>query len=109
MIEVRNLEGAFGEGAATLMNWYPKAHHGFQSKSKAENADDHEAGLLDLALPAVHGGHGSVDLHADRQVARDNLAGEPVGVGAVAYGGPRDQHDPCTLPGPAARKPGGGA
>ena len=38
------------EGAATLMNWYPKAHHGFQSKSKAENADDHEAGLL--AWPA---------------------------------------------------------
>lgn len=37
--------------AATLMNWYPKAHHGFQSKSKAENAGDYAAGLI--AWPAT--------------------------------------------------------
>ena len=67
----------------------------FERREARGEAFEKEPKLLTafmLALPAVVRNDRSIDLHADRQITRHHIGGEPVGIRAIGNRGPGDEH-----------------
>ena len=67
----------------------------FEGSQAFRQAFDQKPKLLaafGLPLPAIVRNDGPIDLNANRQIARDHLGGETLGIGPFCHGRPRDEH-----------------